>query len=136
MIALRGITVFIFSALLTGCLANRCPAPGDPSPTGHTPCYYKLEVVDIDQAKGLVTTKYPKQLMGENGEFEGASTAEFKPFRVRDLDKLQLQKNHVYMFTNGSGSPYLEAFEEGRDFPKELTEQQPFYIRWPRYLIP
>ena len=135
MIALRGVAVFIFSALLTGCFANECSAPGYPSGTGYHPCYYKLEVVDIDAAKGLVTTRYPQNLMGPGEEFEGATKQNFDPFLVRDLDKPKLEKNHVYMFTNRDGSPYLEAFPEGRDFPKELTDKRPV-LRPFRWVLP
>jgi hypothetical protein len=134
MIVLRGVSVFIFSALLAGCFAPVCPAPGKPLGGEVYPCYYKLQIVAVDRGTGLVKTKYPSNLMGEGQEFEGATTKVFEPFFVRDLDKPRLEVDHVYMFASGGG-PSLEAFQEGDDFPKDLTEKRPF-LRIFRWLIP
>ena len=73
MITIRGIGVFIFSALLTGSPAYsavspseetpKCLAPGKPSATS---CYYKLTITQIDKKQGLVKGKVPRSVVEEN----------------------------------------------------------------------
>jgi hypothetical protein len=124
MITLRYVFLFVFVALLSGCAAHSpCPDPGHPSAAKHS-CWYRYLITGIDNNNGTVTGIYPPDLGYKPNP--GEPKPEPATFRVRDLDLLTskslLQQGHVYVFTNGYGSPYLEAFPEGYDFKSGYEE--------------
>ena len=111
MIVLRGLLLFGFLTLLSGCSTPTCPRPSYPSYTGEN-CLYRLEITKIDQATGWVSGKYPQDLIDKGG-----GEPEDYRFLVRNLDwwvsKNLLQEKKVYFFVNNNGSPFLEPFPEG-----------------------
>lgn len=123
MIAFRGLLLFGFLALLSGCTTPTCPRPSYPSYTGYN-CLYQMTVTNIDTTTGWVQGKYTNDLVDKGG---ADPKVEFK-FLVRDLDwlvsKNLLVKGHDYFFVNGGGSPFLEPFPEGYGI------ESPSYLPW------
>jgi hypothetical protein len=106
MIKAGPIALFSLLVLLSGCSAfdPHCPTPNKPSFTDYT-CWWEVKITNINSQRGEVTGTLP---------YKGA---EKFTFRVRDLDKLernkQLEEGELYLFNNGHSSPYLEPFPKG-----------------------
>jgi hypothetical protein len=104
MVTIRGILPHCFLALLlAGCSNTRCPAPDALPSLDHTPCHYKLTIIDADASKGHVIGIYPSDLVRE----DASPNAKFV-VPVTDLNTLMSQGKIVtgrtYQFTNGKGS--------------------------------
>ena len=108
MITLRGIGVFIFSALLTGSPAYsavspseetpKCVAPGKPSATS---CYYKLTITHIDRKSGLVKGKVPRTVVEENKrDNPDLDITKYRfdeySFKVKDLETLKVGSEYEF----------------------------------------
>jgi hypothetical protein len=112
MIMIKGLLLFGFLALMSGCATSTCPPPSYPTANGDN-CWYKLTVKEINKTGGWVKGKYPQDLIGE----DKADPATVYTFQVRDLDwlieKNRLVEGSTYYFNNDHGSPFLVPFPAG-----------------------
>lgn len=103
MITSRGLLLFGFLALLSGC-AQLCVPPDHISNHPAPECLYKLKVNHVDNylVNGQVADDLTKK---------GAKVEPFN-FQVFELDKLQnvIQKNETYYFLRKGNNPYLYLF--------------------------
>jgi len=114
MITIRGLLLFGFLALLSGCVTNPCSDPDEISQKWVPQCLYYLKVTHTDPSNSTVKAQYALNY--------SKKPIQTFSFRVRDLEHLKIEKGQEYYFIRQGSSPFLEPYYET---PRGIFQHEP-----------